>query len=141
MTWSGNYNPATDGVVVVADVRAALNMMTDQDLSDDVIEGAIERADDYVDALASYSRANATMVALCKLNYAAYLAYQAYSDRVLNDISGTLGSDGIYTPEGLIIQREVMSKLGDVKANSERTLNWLRAFGPAGTIVRPGFII
>lgn len=141
MTWSGTYNPATDGVVVIDDVRAALNMLTDQDLSDDVIEGAISRADDYVDALASYSRADATMVSRCKLNYAAYLAYQAYSDRVLNDISGTLGADGIYSPEGLIIQREVMSKLADVKANSDRLLNWLRAFGPMGTIVRPGFII
>lgn len=125
----------------ISEVRAALNMLTDQDLSDDVIEGAITRAEDYVDALASYSRVDTTTVENAKLNYTAYLAYQAYSDRVLNEISGTLGADGIYTPEGQILQREVMSKLQDMKVNSDRLLNWLRAFGSASTIVRPGYLI
>lgn len=125
----------------ISEIRAALNMLVDEDLSDDIIEGAISRAEDYVDALASYSRASATMVDNAKLSYAAYVSYQAYSDRVLNEISGTLGADGIYSPEGQIIQREVMSKLADMKANADRHLNWLRAFGTTGTIVRPGFIV
>ena len=116
-------------------------MLLDEDLDDDIIQEAIDRSVIYVGALASYSRASYDMVELGKVNYAAYLAYEAYSDRVLNLISGTLGADGLYTPEGQIIQREVMSKLADMKANSDRTLNWLRAFGSTGTIVRPGFII
>jgi hypothetical protein len=126
---------------VVSDVRATINMNTDQDLLDSVIQNAITRATTYVTELAAWSRADDAFVSMAMLNYAAYLSYQAYSDRVLNLISGKLGDDGIFSPEGLIIQREVTSKLQDMKNNSERSLNWLRVFGPTGTIVRPGFII
>jgi hypothetical protein len=128
-------------MTTISEVRAAMNMLTDQDLGDDVISLAITRATAYVDMLSQWSRADESMVTSAVLNYAAYLAYQAYSDRVLNLISGTLGEDGLYTPEGLVIQRDVMNKLADMKANSERSLNWLRAFGPANTVVRPGFIV
>lgn len=130
-----------DGTVSVADVRIELNMLTDQDLSDEVIEGAIQRANTYVSEMAKLSRTKSPMIMLARLNYASYLAYQAYADRVLNIISGKLDESGIYLPEGEIIQREVASKLADVKANSERTLNWLRMFGSTGTIVRPGFVL
>lgn len=127
--------------VTIEKVRAVMNMLDDQDLSDDVIQLAIDRAITYIDTFASYSRAGTDMAELAKINYAAYVAYQSYSDRVLNLISGTLQSDGIYTPEGEIIQREVMAKLADMKGNADRSLNWLRMYGPMSNLVRPGFVV
>lgn len=116
-------------------------MPNDQDLSDVVIQEAINNAAEYVGYIALYSRASSDIVLTATLNYAAFNAYQSYSDRVLNLISGTLATDGIYTPEGEVIQREVRNKLDDLRNSADRTLNMLRAFGSMSTLVRPGYLI
>jgi len=125
----------------VTEIRNILNMNSTQELSDDAINAAIQRADVYINALAAMSNVNSNIVELAKKNYAAYLAYQTYSDRVVNQLPGSVNSEGIWTPTGEVIMREVRSKLDMLRATASESIRMIVARGPAGRIVRPGFLL
>ncbi len=59
-----------------------------------------------------------------KLNYAAYLAYQSYSDRVVNILPGAFDQGG-FNPVASVINRAVRDKLDDLKQTSDELLNYI----------------
>ena len=79
-------------MTTISDIRAIINAKdgtTEGDaveLSDDSIEIAIDNADTYVSDLAGRSGASAEIIALAKTNHAAYLAYQTYADRIVEEL-------------------------------------------------------
>jgi hypothetical protein len=126
---------------VVSEIRSILNLPSAQELSDAVILNAISRADTYINGLARRSSADPDIVVLAKRNYAAFLAYQAYSDRVLNDLPGSYNSEGIWTPIGDVIQRETASKLKLLRETANAAIRQIIAYGPTGRLVRPGWLM
>jgi hypothetical protein len=65
---------------------------------------------------------------LAKLNYAAYLAYLSYSDRVLNEHPGSYNAEGIWTPIGEAIVRCTRDKLAALKDAYEEAVDGLTDF-------------
>jgi hypothetical protein len=94
--------------VTVEEIRAAINIPEEQELSDDVIASAITRATDYITILKSQYNAPSDFFPPCGNAYAIYLAYQAYSDRVLNVPPGAY-QEGKWDP----IAEEIVRSTGD----------------------------
>ena len=128
--------------ITVTDIRAMINILNTQtnELSDAVIQNAIERANLYIDALSERSNVSFDLINLAKQNYAAFLAYQTYSDRIVNEIPGSWNSEGIWNPTGEVIMREVRNKLDTLKATSDASIRLIIAYGPTGRLIRPGWI-
>lgn len=128
-------------VDVINEIRSIINLLGSQELSDVVIQNAIDRADTYINALARRSMADPDIVILAKRNYAAFLAYQTYSDRIVNQIPGSWNDEGIWNPTGEVIMREVRNKLNMLKATADASIRQIIAFGPTGRLVRPGWLL
>jgi hypothetical protein len=128
-------------MVTVSEVRAIINIPQAQELPDDAIQEAIDRAGTFIGFLAARSTASSETVELAKINYAAYLAYLSYSDRVLNQLPGSTDSEGIWSPAGEVINREVNSKIVLLKSTSDASIRQLIAFGSMGRLIRPGWLL
>jgi hypothetical protein len=128
-------------MVTISGVRAIINIPQAQELSDDAIQEAIDRAGTFIGFLAARSTASPETVDLAETNYAAYLAYLSYSDRVLNQLPGSTDSEGIWSPTGEVINREVNSKLALLKSTSDASIRQLIAFGPMGRLIRPSWLL
>jgi hypothetical protein len=111
--------------ISIKDVRDVINIPDSSELADDVISSAITRASELIDA--RYS-GPATLIDLAKLNYAAYLAYLSYSDRVLNEHPGSYNAEGIWTPIGEAIVRYTRDKLAALKDAYEEAVDGLTDF-------------
>ena len=115
-------------MTTIADIRAIINAKdgtTEGDaveLSDDSIEIAIDNADTFISDLASRSGASAEIIALAKTNHAAYLAYQTYADRIVEELPGSFDQAGVFQPISNPIAKQVMEKLKGLKATSEETI-------------------
>lgn len=128
-------------MVTISEVRAIINIFEANELSDDAVQEAIDRATDYIGMMADRSAAPDSIVELAKKNYAAYLAYLTYSDRVVNILPGSMDSEGIWGPVAEVISRDVMHKLQAIKGVSDASLRQLSAYGMMGRIVRPGWLL
>lgn len=120
----------------IAQIRAIINLKegTDEgdpiELSDDAIEAAISRSETFVSDLASRSGASAEIVALAKTNYAAYLAYQTYADRIVEELPGSFDQTGVFQPISNPIGKQVMAKLTGLKQTSDEILEIIRNTPP-----------
>lgn len=56
-------------------------------------------------------------------NYAAYLAYQTYADRIVEELPGSFDQAGVFQPISNPIAKQVMEKLKGLKATSEETIS------------------
>ena len=116
-------------MTTISDIRAIINAKdgtTEGDaveLSDDSIEIAIENAETYVSDLASRSGASAEIIALAKTIHAAYLAYQTYADRIVEELPGSFDQAGVFQPIANPIAKQVMEKLKGLKVTSEETIS------------------
>jgi hypothetical protein len=120
----------------ISDIRAIINLKdggTEGDaieLSDDSIEMAIANSDTFVSDLASRSGASADIIALAKTNYAAYLAYQTYADRIVEELPGSFDQTGVFQPIANPVAKQVMAKLAGLKQTSDETLDLIRSTPP-----------
>ena len=108
--------------ITTQETRNVINIPDISELADDVIISATTRASALIDA--RYSGA-ASLMDLAKLNYAAYLAYLSYSDRVLNEHPGSYNAEGIWTPISEAIVRYTRDKLAALKDAYEETVEGL----------------
>ncbi len=106
-----------------SDVRNAINLADESELSDDVVEIAIFRAVTYISELVTRSACSEDIVALTKLNYAAYLAYQSYSDRIVEELPGSHDAQGLWQPIGNPIGKQVLEKLRALKQTSDELID------------------
>lgn len=117
---------------LIAQIRAIINLKdgtADGDpveLSDDAVEGAIYRANTLVSDLASRSGASADIVVLAKTNLAAYLAYQTYADRIVEELPGSFDQTGVFQPIANPVGKQVMAKLAGLKQTSDETIDIVR---------------
>ena len=101
--------------MTIDEVRNILNIPEASELADDVISTAISRAESYVADLESHTTASSIIISLAKTNYAAYLAYLSYADRVYNNLPGAFEQDGTWNPIADTIMRETRTKLQSLK--------------------------
>jgi len=105
------------------DVRNAINLADESELSDDVVEIAISRAETYISELAKRSASTEDIVALAMLNYAAYLAYQSYADRIVEELPGSHDAQGLWQPIGNPVAKQVLEKLRGLKQTSDELID------------------
>lgn len=103
---SGTGTPITN--ITVAAIRDAINIPEEKELSSDVIESAISRATSYIAVLQARYSAPLEFFTSTEIAYCAYLAYQAYADRVLNVPPGAY-HEGKWDP----IAEEIVRSTGD----------------------------
>ncbi len=118
--------------LAASDVRNAINLIDESELSDDVVENAISRAENYITELASRSASSEDIIALAKLNYAAYLAYQSYADRIVEELPGSFSQQGLWQPIGNPVAKQVLEKLRGLKQTSDETIDLLLNTPPEG---------
>lgn len=106
MSGSGEITPSTG--LTETEIRAAINIPEASELSSAVIASAITRATNYIAVLQSRYSAPSEFFPAAELAYAIYLAYQAYSDRVLNVPPGAY-AEGKWEP----IAEEIVRSTGD----------------------------
>jgi hypothetical protein len=94
--------------IAIAEIRAAINIPETSELADIVITSAITRAASYIAVLRARYSAPSEYFSAAEMQYAIYLAYQAYSDRVLNVPPGNYES-GKWDP----IAEEIVRSTGD----------------------------
>jgi len=119
---------------LIQNVRNIINIPNESELSDDVINLAISRADVLIEARYSGS---SDLMDLAKLNYAAYLAYLSYSDRVLNEHPGSYNAEGIWNPIGEAIVRYTRDKLAALKDAYEEAIDGLKDLESPGLYPMP----
>ena len=108
----------------IPQIRAIIN--TDiNELPDVAVQSAIDRAASYVSDLASRSSASSVIVTLASLNYAAYLAYQTYADRIVEQVPGSFDQQGVLQPVANPIARQVVEKLRGLKGTSDESITLL----------------
>jgi len=112
-------------VILAAAVRAGTNIDVNS-LSDEGIESAIARSEMFITSLAVISGASADVVALAKLNFAIYLAYQIYADRIVETLPGSFDQQGVFNPIANPLARQVVEKLRSLKQTSDETLDQVR---------------
>jgi len=123
MSGSGELTPLATGRL--ADVRAGTNLDVNS-LSDDALASAINRAVFYVAPLIERSGIGADIIELAILNYAIYLAYQIYADRIIETLPGTFNQQGTFEPIANPLARQVIEKLHGLKQTSDETLELVR---------------
>jgi hypothetical protein len=67
---------------------------------------------------------------LAKTNHAAYLAYQTYADRIVEELPGSFDQAGVFQPISNPIAKQVMEKLKGLKVTSEETISLVRNSPP-----------
>ena len=119
--WQGTYEPPT-GTITVAQIRAAINISETDQLSDAAIQSAIDRAISHITDLASRSGASAAIISLSKLNYAAFLAYLTYADRIVEQVPGAFDAQGVLQPVANPLAKQVVEKLRSLKLTSDESI-------------------
>lgn len=120
----------------ISDIRAIINLKDSSiegdavELSDESIEAAIYNADTFVSDLASRSGASVDIIVLAKNNLAAYLAYQTYADRIVEELPGSFDQTGIFQPIANPVGKQVLEKLKGLKQTSDETLDIIRNTPP-----------
>ena len=115
-----------------AKVRNAINLADESELSDDVVESAISRSETYIAELAARSSCPVAIVELAKLNYASYLAYQSYADRIVEELPGSFNQQGVFQPIANPVAKQVMEKLRGLKQTSDELIELLQNTPLAG---------
>ena len=115
-----------------AKVRNAINLADESELSDDVVESAISRSETFIQELAARSGISAAIVELAKQNYAAYLAYQSYADRIVEELPGSFSQQGVFQPIANPVAKQVMEKLRSLKQTSDELIELLQNTPLAG---------
>lgn len=124
----------------ISDIRAILNLKDGTsesdaiELSDDAIESAISRSETFVSDLATRSGISAAIVELAKLNYAAYLAYLTYADRIVEELPGSFDQQGVFQPIANPVAKQVMAKLASLKQTSDEILDIIRNTPPVASL-------
>jgi hypothetical protein len=111
----------------IADVRAAINIPETTELADLVITSAITRATAYISVLQNRYAAPSEYFPACENQYAIFLAYQAYADRVLNVPPGAY-QEGQWTPVTPEISRDTGSKLQSLRQVYEDLEKIIKSF-------------
>ncbi len=120
--------------ITPSQIRAVINITSAGDLAENVIQAAIDRAEAYIADLATRSSAPQAIVDTAKLNYAAYLAYQSYSDRVVQQLSGSFDAKGGWNPAAAIILRDTRDKLDGLKKVADEFIDYLQYSFPKSEI-------
>ena len=102
------------------------------ELSNEAIESAISRSETFVSHLATRSGSSVAVVELAKLNYAAYLAYQSYADRIVEELPGAFNQQGVFQPIANPVAKQVMEKLRSLKQTSDELIELLQNTPLAG---------
>lgn len=106
-------------------VRAAINI-DENELATASVQSAIDRSESYITSLASRSGASQIDITLAKLNYAAYLAYQTYADRIVEQLPGSFDQQGIFQPIANPIAKQVVEKLRALKETADESIEVLQ---------------
>ncbi|MHB8123488.1 MAG: hypothetical protein ACYDG4_15195 [Desulfuromonadaceae bacterium] len=114
--------------IIIQQIRDAINISnTDVDeLSDAVIQSAIDRATSYITALLTQYSPPANITEIATLNYSVYLAYQSYADRVVQALPGSF-TEGKWNPIGAEILRSTSDKLAGLRQVSDDTINLIKS--------------
>jgi len=115
--------------ITVQNIRDAINIPEAHELSDDVIESAILRGEGYITVLKARYSAPAEFFDTVSINYCAYLAYQAYADRVLNVHPGQYES-GQWNRITDEIYRSTGDKLASLRRTAEDLIGIIRSYPP-----------
>jgi hypothetical protein len=120
--------------ITVQEIRDALNIPEEKELGDAVIESAISRAGTYFVILAARYSAPSEFIPPAELAWAIYLAYQSYSDRVLNVVPGAY-SEGKWDPIAEEIVRSTGEKLRDLRQVADDLIGIIKSYPtrPTGT--------
>ena len=110
----------------ISQIRAVINILSPDDLADNVIQAAIDRAHAYVSDLAGRSSATQDIINAAELNHSAYLAYQAYADRVVQQLPGMVNDQGIFDPAAAVLLRATRDKLDGLKQISDESIAYLQ---------------
>jgi hypothetical protein len=113
--------------MMIVDIRNIINIISTEELSDDAIQSAIDRSDLFVDDLATSCSATPQLIQLTKLNYAAFLAYQTYSDRVVHEYQGEFSSEGVREPIVPEISRDTSAKLSSLERTYKENVAAMKA--------------
>jgi hypothetical protein len=113
-------------VITISEIRDIINLTETGELSDVAIQSAIDRAEVFISDLASRSSASAAIIALAKKNYAAYLAYQTYADRIIEELPGSFDQVGVFNPIANPLARQVLAKLDGLKETSDEIIDLVR---------------
>ena len=108
--------------LTISMIRDTINITDVEELSDAAIQSAIDRSISYVTDLASRSSASAAVVVLSKLNYSAFLAYQTYADRIVEQVPGAFDQGGVLQPVANPLALKVLAKLQGLKETSDETI-------------------
>lgn len=120
--------------LTMQNIRYIINIPEPDELSNNSIIMAINRANVKIGNLAVAYSVTGELVSVAKLNYAAYLAYQTYADRIFNVITGRTDRDGSWTPIAQEIVRTTQAKLEALKKEADDSIADLMAVGSDGTI-------
>lgn len=115
--------------ITIVQIRAIINTDVNE-LPDVAVQSAIDRAASYVSDLASRSSAPMAIVTLANLNYAAYLAYETYADRIVEQVPGAFDAQGVLQPVANPLARQVLAKLQGLKETSDETIALLQYQAP-----------
>ncbi len=116
--------------ITPSQIRAIINISSATDLTDTVIQAAIDRTESYIADLATRSSAPQAVIDTAKLNYAAYLAYQSYADRVVQQLSGSFDGQGVWNPAAAILLRDTRDKLFGLKRTADEMIDYLQHHYP-----------
>jgi len=105
----------------ISEVRCAINIHKEEELTSDVIRLAVLQAEAFIDSNLMRPAPEA-MIWLAKLRLAAYYAYMAYSDRVFNELAGVFDQTGNWNPIGQAIWRETRDKLQALEKAANQAL-------------------
>ncbi len=109
----------------VQSVRSAINIDANE-LFAASVQSAIDRAENYISSLAARSGAASDDIALAKLNYAAYLAYQTYADRIVEQLPGAFDQQGVFQPIANPVAKQVVEKLRALKETADEAVEVLK---------------
>jgi hypothetical protein len=107
--------------LTIAQIRAIINTDVNE-LPDVTVQSAIDRAASYISELVSRSSASSAIVTLANLNYAAYLAYETYADRIVEQVPGAFDAQGVLQPVANPLARQVVAKLQGLKETSDESI-------------------
>ena len=120
--------------LTIQNIRHIINIPQPDELSNSAIIMALNRSNVKIGNLAVAYDVTGELVSVAKLNYAAYLAYQTYADRVFNVITGKTTRDGAWDPIAQEIVRITEAKLKALKDEADSAISDLMAVGSDGTI-------
>ena len=121
--------------LTIQNIRYIINIPEPDELSNNVIIMALNRSNVKINSLVTLYGLTGDLIDVAKLAYAAYLSYEAYSDRVFNVITGKTTRDGAWDPIAQEIVRITTAKLKSLKDESDSVIaDLIATAGSDGTI-------